>query len=307
MNRFISLLLFAILSLWLPAISSHAQPVSITDSLGVHHFDESPTRIITLPWSITEMLLELKVTPLGVAGIEDYKKWVARPEIPQAVFDIGSRNEPNIERIAELKPDLIVISFQQRDLIETLSAIAPVLYFETFSASHNNYQTSKDIFIRLAKLLNRERFAIQRLSSMDKRVSELRAELQKHFKGEIPKVTPIRFNNTALAWIYGENSMPQYALELLGIQPGLPQPNSQWGITQKKVIELGRVNEGAVLHFLPYEQADTLFSTPLWRAMPFVRKNKFAAVRPTWTYGGPVSVLYLAEAMTASLLSIHSN
>ncbi len=304
MKHIFLLLLLLSSTPFLTSLSANAQTLTITDSQGVHHFDASPKRVITLPWSITETVIELGVTPLAVAGIEGYEKWVVQPAIPEGVNNIGVRDEPNIELIAELKPDVIIVSFQQRDLIETLSSIAPVLYFETFSANHNNYEMSKKVFMELAKLFERETYAQQRLADVDKRLKVLKNTLQQHFKGTVPKVTPLRFNNTTLAWIYGDNAMPQYALEALGIQAGLPQPKSQWGITQKKIIDLGKVNEGVVLYFEPYDRADQLFNAPLWRAMPFVRKNQFASVSSTWSYGGAMSILYLAEAMTESLMQI---
>jgi iron complex transport system substrate-binding protein len=39
-----------------------------------------------------------------------YRAWVGEPQLPAGVIDIGLRAQPNRELLAELKPDLILIS-----------------------------------------------------------------------------------------------------------------------------------------------------------------------------------------------------
>jgi len=45
---------------------------------------------------------------------------------------------------------------------------------------------------------------------------------------------------------------------------------------------------------------------PLWQQLPFVRKGRVAAVQPVWTYGGPLSIEYIAKAITEALLELNS-
>jgi len=284
--------------------SINALAITVTDSRGEHHFERVPERVVTLSWSIVESLIELGITPLAMADIDGYKKWVVRPALPETVIDIGTREEPNIERLAELRPDVIIISNGQSDLIGKLEKVAPVLFFDAFNKDHNNYQASRQIFLELAVLFHRVALANGRVASMEARFAELKAALLRHFGGELPKVTCVRFNTTAVLWVYGDNSMPHYALEALGLEPAFPQPATQWGVVQKKLTDLAQIRDGIVLSIEPFDQAEALFSAPLWKAMPFVRANRFASVRSTWTYGGPLSIQYLAESITEALLTI---
>jgi len=144
------------------------------------------------------------------------------------------------------------------------------------------------------------------LDALDRQLQQWRQAIDQHFQGEPPPVVTVRFNNTALVWVYGDNAMPQYALEQLGLQNALPQPTTQWGVTQKKVVELAAVEDGVVLYFEPFEQKEQLFATPLWQAMPFVRHERIAALPPVWSYGGPLSIATMAEAITEQLLAIES-
>lgn len=295
-NRLIAIV---ILSCALPVTAT-----TITDAVGEHNFDQVPQRVISLSWTLAENLVELGVTPLAIADPAGYQQWVVKPALPNGTIDVGTRNEPNIERIAELKPDIILLGDQQDSLVEKLATIAPVLVFHGYSADHNNEKVSEQIFFELAKLFDRVSEAKTVLEKRDQQLKDIQTKLQNHFGESLPEVATLRFNNASLMWIYGDNSMPQYALERIGIRNAVSISATQWGVTQQKITELGNVKNGIVLHIEPFDQSDNLFSTPLWKAMPFVRTSRFAAVESTWTYGGPMSILYLAEAFSNSLLTI---
>jgi iron complex transport system substrate-binding protein len=58
--------------------------------------------------------------------------------IPAEAADVGTRAEPNLEMIEELKPDLILVSSMQLDLVPRLEKIAPTLYFDAFNSKQDN-------------------------------------------------------------------------------------------------------------------------------------------------------------------------
>ncbi|WP_375055567.1 iron-siderophore ABC transporter substrate-binding protein [Zobellella sp. DQSA1] len=293
-----------LLVILLTLLGLKAQAIEVTDSLGSHEFATAPQRVVTLNWAATEQVLELGVTPLAVADVTGYRDWVVQPALAEGVADVGLRQEPNLERIAELRPDLIITGDQQQDLVPRLSQIAPVLHFESFSSEHNNADAAREAFVQLARALDREPQAEQRLAWLDARFEALKGRLHQHFGEQLPRVSVVRFVDTRHVRIYGDNGMPQYALARLGIAPALPQPVSQWGQVQKKLTDLGAIRDGVVLYIEPFPEKDKLFAMPLWRAMPFVRAQRAAAVPPTWTYGGIMSLGYLAGNLTESLLSI---
>jgi iron complex transport system substrate-binding protein len=66
-------------------------------------------RIATVDWTIAETLLALG-SPRWRWGMWPYRAWVGEPQLPAGVIDIGLRAQPNRELLAELKPDLILIS-----------------------------------------------------------------------------------------------------------------------------------------------------------------------------------------------------
>lgn len=261
-------------------------------------------RVVALGWEAAEHLLKLDITPLAVADAGDYRTWVVRPTLLDEVPSAGSRTEPNLELLAHLQPELIVIPPLLEDIRDKLERIAPVVAYSSFSQNHDNYLSARDNYLALARHFGREAFAREQLQAMQARLDALHQRLLAHFHGRLPKVTVIRFSSPTAVFINGDNSMAQHAMQLLHLRPAYPLPPSPWGIVQTPVTTLGRIEGGVILHIEPFAQQDQLFGTPLWRAMPFVRDGRFGAMRSTWTYGGVFSIEYLAEAITEALLRI---
>ncbi|OBS99163.1 iron-hydroxamate ABC transporter substrate-binding protein [Vibrio tasmaniensis] len=276
----------------------------VEDSEGVKTLEAQPVRVAALNWDIAEQVIELGVTPVAVPDIAGYTDWVVQPAIPEGVADIGTRTEPNFSALKKLNPDVILIASPQKDLQERLSEIAPVLYYQTYSEQHSNAAAAIENFKKIGQLLGKEEQANNKLAAMDERIAVLKAELDKAYPGDKPKVTSFRFASTTSVFIYSDNSIPQYALEQLGFENAMDLPASQWGISQKRMTELKNVKGGIALYFEPFPYQDKLDRSPIWKSMPFVRNGQFSPVAASWSYGGAMSILYNAEAMAQALLTL---
>lgn len=285
-------------------LSSLTNALEVEDSQGVKSFTETPERVIALNWGATEELIELGVTPVGVANIAGYNDWVARPELPEGIIDVGRRAEPSMELIASLEPDLIIIGTQQLGLATQASRIAPVLYFDNYREDHNNLDAVTHSFQTLGKVLGKSQQAAARLKQKEETLAALAQQLQHHFDGKIPATAVIRFVQPAHARIYGENSMVQAAMQALGVPHAMTVPNSTWGQVQRPITDLASIDDGVLLYIEPFYDKEKLFAMPMWQFMPFVRNHRLAAMQPTWTYGGALSVEYIGEAIAAALLQI---
>ena len=294
-----------VFSLLLSALSFNAMAdYQVEDSEGVKTLEAQPVRVAALNWDIAEQVIELGVTPVAVPDIAGYTDWVVQPAIPKGVADIGTRTEPNFSALKKLNPDVILIASPQKDLQERLSEIAPVLYYQTYSEQHSNAEAAIENFKKLGQLLGKEEQASNKLAAMDERIVALKAELDKAYPGDKPKVTSFRFASTTSVFIYGDNSIPQYALEQLGFENAMELPASQWGISQKRMTELKKVKNGIALYFEPFPYQAKLDRSPIWQSMPFVRTEQFSPVAASWSYGGAMSILYNAEALAQSLLAL---
>ncbi|PKG38977.1 iron-siderophore ABC transporter substrate-binding protein [Psychromonas sp. Urea-02u-13] len=276
---------------------------TISDDLQTHHFETPPTRIIAINWSMAENLLELGITPIAITDIKGYRQWVVNPPIPDSVLDIGTRSEPNLERIKELNPDLILSSALQKGLVPQLQKIAPTLYYDSFREDHNNAEKAQQIFTQIALVTGKQKQAQQRLQQQQDQIKKLKEQLITHFNGQLPKVSLIRFANPTAVIIYGDNSLSSAALDKLGIQSALTMPKTKWGFKQFPTSELAKIKEGVVLHIEPFEHQPLLDKSPLWNILPFVKNKQFSTIDSTWSYGGINAVGYTAQAVTKSLLA----
>lgn len=261
-------------------------------------------RIATLSWEVTEHVLYLGITPTTVADADDYRSWVVHPLLPETVSNAGTRSEPNLELLARLDLDLILITPLLEDIQPKLERIAHVVMYGDFTQERNNFEMQRNNFLDLGARLGRAKLAQQELAAMDQRIVTLRQRVQTHFDKQVPAVTIIRFTSPTSVLISGPNSMPEHAMQLLGLRPGLSVPVTRWGNIQTPITSLAQIKEGAVLYLEPFPGRDRLFKTELWKQMPFVRAQRFAAVPSTWTHGGVFCVEQLARVISDALMTL---
>ena len=88
---------------------SASGPIVLKDAKGEVKLDKPAEKVVVLEWTFTEDIIALGVQPVGNADNENYKLYVtSEVALDAGVTDVGSRDEPDLETIASLKPDLII-------------------------------------------------------------------------------------------------------------------------------------------------------------------------------------------------------
>lgn len=277
--------------------------ITVSDSTGSQQFEQAPKRVVVLNWDLLEQVIALGVTPVGAPELESYRLWVVNPEAPAGISDIGSRSEPNLELIANLKPDVILAASPQQDLLPILKQIAPVVYLPNFTENEDAAESAIAHFKTIGKLLDREQQAEQKLAHIEQRFTELREKLAQHYAPNSDLVV-MRFSTLNSVFLYSDNSSTQYVVSKLGFNNPIQVEPRAWGIKQTRINTLQKVDDGYVLYVLPFPQEEKLKDARLWQALPFVEKGHVNSVRSVWNYGGAMSLLYLAEAITDSLIEL---
>jgi iron complex transport system substrate-binding protein len=113
---------------------SAAFPVTIAHKYGSTTIDKEPKRIVTLGLSDQDAVLALGVKPVGAVDWfkeKPYGKWPWTKELwgsdtPEIV---GERDEYNMEKIAELQPDLVIAQYSgmKKEQYDTLSRFTKVV------------------------------------------------------------------------------------------------------------------------------------------------------------------------------------
>lgn len=294
-------LLCVLLTLFISSLA-HAV-ITVNEATGSQQFEQAPKKVVVLNWDLLEQVIALGVTPVGAPELESYRLWVVNPEAPANITDIGSRSEPNLELIASLKPDVILAASPQQDLLPILKQIAPVVYLPNFTENEDAAESAIAHFETIAKLLDREPQAEQQLAYIEQRFAELREKLALHYAPNSDLVV-MRFSTLNSVFLYSDNSSTQYVVSKLGFNNPIDVERRSWGIKQTRINTLQKVDDGYVLYVLPFPQEEKLKDARLWQALPFVEKGYVNSVRSVWNYGGALSLLYLAEAITDSLIEL---
>lgn len=286
-------------------VRANSSTIAIEDFRGIQTFPTMPRRVVALQWDSLENLVGLGITPVGAADIDSWDAWVVEPKLPSGIRSVGTRAEPNLERIAELNPDLIVIGPTQLDIVKHLEAIAPVLVFENFRATSplDQAQTAFDQLDTLARLFGRETQARALRSKWNQTIESCRHRIFEHF-GKMPEVQIIRFSSLTTAFVYTQNSIAEHVIDALGMKQPIRKPAADYGLTQVRLRDLKNLTEAYVLYIRPFAQEKKLLQSILWQATPFARKHRVAAVEPYWSHGGALSVEVTARRITQALLSI---
>ncbi|RDI43795.1 ABC transporter substrate-binding protein [Aquicella lusitana] len=125
----LAILFAAVFFIFLPAWAD-AQPMVIRTETGTVMLAKPATRIVVLEFSLLDDLLQLGIKPVGLASSradEGTNPPFLLSQI-QGITDVGTRQQPNLEKIISLRPDLIIADkTMQSEIYPLLTKIAPTL------------------------------------------------------------------------------------------------------------------------------------------------------------------------------------
>ncbi|MGH3520992.1 MAG: iron-siderophore ABC transporter substrate-binding protein [Haloechinothrix sp.] len=158
-----------------------AFPISVQHKYGATEISSEPKRVVTLGLTDQDAALALDVKPVGAIDWfkeRPYGKWpwakdLWGAETPEIV---GERDDYNMEKIAALKPDLIlaVYSGMTKEQYETLSKIAPVV---GQAKGHDDYAAPwQDMTRQVGKALGKADEVEELISAIMARFEAIREE-----------------------------------------------------------------------------------------------------------------------------------
>lgn len=148
--------------------TAKADTLEVTDSNGKVTVPKNPKKVVVFDNGSLDTLDALGVgdkvigaaTDSLPAYLKDYKR----------VESAGGIKEPDLEKINQMKPDLIIISGRQSDFLDQLKAIAPTMYLavdtsDTWNSIKQNVET-------LGQIFGKEQAAKKQLTKLEDRIKE---------------------------------------------------------------------------------------------------------------------------------------
>ncbi|PTX60759.1 iron complex transport system substrate-binding protein [Melghirimyces profundicolus] len=258
----------------------------IQHAMGETKIKGTPERVVVLTNDGVDNALALGIKPVGAV-----KSWIGDPwydfikDDMKGVEVVGEEVQPNLEKIAALKPDLILGSKVRHEKIyDKLSAIAPTVYSETVG------HVWKDNFKLYAKALNKEEKADQLLKEWDQKIADFQEKMGDKLD---TKVSIIRFL-PGLVRIH-HNGFPDAIVK----EAGLKRPKSQIKeehsseVTEERIPEM----DGDVMFVLTMEEGDgkatklkeEWMNKPLFKKLDVVKEGKVYEVNDVyWNLSGGI-------------------
>ena len=107
---------------------------TIVHDFGTTKLKKVPKRIVILDNLYGEILNPLDITPVGAttgqADSQEFSTLFKKQYKDAKVVSIGWQGNPDLDKIADLKPDLILMTGEQEDLYDELSEIAPTVGYQ---------------------------------------------------------------------------------------------------------------------------------------------------------------------------------
>ncbi len=275
-----------------------AAEVTVTDHRGEEVNLEAPAeRVVALEWAEAEMLATLGVMPVGVADLDGYATWNAAEPLDDDVENVGTRQEPSVDAIVALDPDLVVVQDGRgAALVDNLEEYVPVVV-TTGSDASANLERMREDFGLLATATGTEDAAEQVLSDFEQSLSDGADAIEEAGAAGSPfaMADGWKEGSTVNLRMFGEGSFVSDLAEELGLQNAWTgEVDEMWGLGQTDVEGLS-VLDDEDLHFFYSASEDDVFAeglseSPIWNALPFVEAGNLTKLENgTWTFGGPAS------------------
>lgn len=291
--------------------------VAITDDSGKRvELDAPAERVVTAEWDHTENALALGVAPVGAGDIDQYRDWVAAGDpIPQETQSIGKRHEPSLEKIAALKPDLIVMGSEAAVKNRAqLEQIAPVVVFDGYVKPAENgdgaeWERMVEQFEKTATLLGREEQAREVLASVEQDVAAARERIaEAGHAGETIALAQGYTVGKPVSRLFDDGAMLVEVARRVGLENAYSGKLEPWGITEVGLEGMRQIGDADWLLTMALASDDPFrgawATNPAWKRLPVVARGHIRDIgSDTWTWGGPLMAALAAERFADAVTS----
>lgn len=266
-----------------------AFPRTIKHAMGSTPIPTQPKRVIVLDTGELDDVTLLGIKPVGAVsphmktegGFPSYLKGKI-----DGVKDVGPMEEPNLELIASLKPDLILSSKVRHEKVyDKLQGIAPTVFTETTGSPWK-----QNLKVH-AEALGLEKQADAALKSYEAQAKALGEAIKKKYAGKMPSASVVRFV-AGPTRLYQKSAYSGIVLNDIGLARPKSQSSEDPTVTMLDVSPEQIDQAEADLIFVTVAdtpdktQQKDVTSNPVWKDLTAVKNDKvFTVPDETWMSG----------------------
>jgi iron complex transport system substrate-binding protein len=259
----------------------------IQHALGETCVPNQPQRVITLEVPSLGNALTLGVKPLAsIVYFDTPPPYLAKHL--ESIESLGKEEQPNIEKILALKPDLIIgIKHSTEPIYSQLAQIAP-----TVVDNWEGYPSWRDHFNFVAQVLGKTEESKQVWAKYDQRIASLKTllgnrlqDLEVSFVHICCGTIDIDLNNSFNGSILADAGIRRPPAQAAPIEGGITL------LSEERLMDMdGDVLFVAVDNEEASQKLAELKRNPLWKTLRAVQQNRVYFVNyPTWRGGNPLA------------------
>ncbi|ELK48099.1 iron (III) dicitrate ABC transporter substrate-binding protein precursor [Halobacillus sp. BAB-2008] len=268
---------------------------TIEHQLGKTEIEGTPERVVALEFSFVDSLWELGMTPVGIAHEnDDDVEGLLGEKIDYT--SVGTRQQPSLEVIASLQPDLIIADENRHSAIyDQLQEIAPTIVLKS---RNSTYEENLESFSTIGKAVGKEKEAEERLEEHKKTIESYKSEVDPDEDREIMLGV---FRSDSLS-AHGAESFDGQLLSQVGIPNAIKDAKEPTvKITLEQMVEW----DPDVIFLVEADEAllEEWKQNPLWNNITAVKNGEIYEVdRALWTrYRGLKSAERIVDEATEIL------
>jgi len=286
-NRSVSLLIVGMVlggcqSAPQPPLPTHVPTKAVDHAMGTSQVPQSPERVIVLDTAALDAAIALGVHPVGTIRYGNAPDYLG--DAVENITVVGEDNQPNLEAILQLEPDLILGSkIASGKLYRQLSRIAPTILTEG-SGREGEWQQNFQLY---AEALGKGEQAKKLLADYHRQVADLQAQIG---QPEVIEVSVIATSRDRIG-AYTTGSFPGSILQDIGFSRNPTQDKLDAYAMQLSRERLEDIDgDFLFLIYSPHlEGSRTLeaFSQdPIWSQLQTVQQNRICEVpNEVWIAG----------------------
>lgn len=278
--------------------------MTIEHELGTSEIEKNPEKVVIFDFGVLDTFLKL--------GLEDKVVGVAQAGVIPSYIDefasddyanIGSLKEPDFEKIAELDPDLILISGRQSEVYDQLQEIAETVFLGVDTTDYMNSFTENVSIV--GEMYGKEEEVKTALDELDETIASVKEKVT-----EADKNALIILANDDKISAYGSNSRFGIIHDVFGVpavDDGIEVSTHGMNVSFEYVVEedpdlLYVVDRGAVVG--GESSAKTVVENKLMERTKAFQNEDIYYLNPEYWYlsgGGLISVQAMADEIVESI------
>jgi iron complex transport system substrate-binding protein len=266
---------------------SDSEVRTVEHAMGETEIEGTPEKIVTLYQGANDTAAALEVDPAGIV-----ESWTQQPIYEYLRDDLegtellGEETQPNLEKIAEMDPDVIIASkTRHEDIYDDLSSIAPTVVGE-------EVYLWKDTLDIMGKALNKEEEAEELLADYEARTEDFKEKMGDELPIEAA-ITNFRADHARIFYM----GFAGQILEDTGFErPEGHDDTDEWGVKLSSKESIPEADAEVIFNFNSGTETEQIEATyeewtshPLWQELEAVKNDEVYMIEEeTWNAGGGI-------------------